>query len=110
MLWNAVSNCFFGPGNPGHHFKRLAKIFNLHGKVMKVITFRAEAVLKPGSHSSSTNPGDFEDLSIVNQLAVKLYRDWQLWIDQVEAERLQAAAEKEKKQNAFSCTSSSCTW
>jgi hypothetical protein len=75
MLWNAVSTCFFGPGNSGHHFKRLAKVFNLHDKVMKAITFRAEPVLKPGSHSSFTNPGDFEDISFINQLAMKLYRD-----------------------------------
>jgi hypothetical protein len=103
---------FFGPGNPGRHFKRLAKVFNLHDKVMKAITFRAEAVLKPGSHSSSNNPGDFEDISFVNQLAVKLYRDRQFWVDQVEAERLQAAVEKEKKQNAsdFLVPPPPCTW
>ncbi len=65
-----------------------------------MIIFRAEAVLKPGSHSSSTDPGDFEDISFINQLVVKLYRDRQIWVDQVEAERLQAAAEKKKKQNA----------
>jgi hypothetical protein len=100
MLWNAVSNRFFGPGNPGRHFKRLAKVFNLRDKVMKAITFRAEAILKPGSHSSSSNPGDFEYISFVDKLAVKLYRDRQIWVDQVEAERLQAATEKEKKQNA----------
>jgi hypothetical protein len=71
-------------------------IFNLRDKVMKVITFRAETILKPGSHSSSTNPGDVEDISFVNQLTVKLYKDLQIWVDQVEAERLQAAAEKER--------------
>ncbi len=97
MLWNAVSNRFFGPGNPGHHFKRLAKVFNLRDKVMKAITFRAEAIVMPGSHSSSSNPGDFEDISFVDKLAVKLYRDRQMWVDQVEAEKLQAAVEKEKK-------------
>jgi hypothetical protein len=75
-------------------------VFNLCAKVMKMITFRAEAILKPGSHSSSTYPGDFEDFSFVNQLAVKLYKDCQIWVDQVEAERLQAASEEEKKQNA----------
>ena len=100
MLWNAVSNRFFCPGNPGRHFKRLAKVFNLRDKVMKAITFRAEAILKPGSHSSSSNPGDFEDISFVDKLAVKLYRDRQIWVDQVEAEKLQVAADKEKKQNA----------
>ncbi len=36
----------------------------------------------------------------MNQLVVKLYTDHQIWVDQVEAERLQAASEKEKKQNA----------
>ena len=71
-------------------------IFNLRDKVMKAIMFMAKAILKPGSHSSSTNPGDFEDISFVNQLAVKLYKDRQIWVDQVEAERLQAAAEKER--------------
>ena len=100
MLWNAVSNRFFGPGNPGRYFKRLAKVFNLRDKVMKAITFRAEAILKPGSHSSSSNPGDFEDISFVDKLAVRLYRDRQIWVDQVEAEKLQVAADKEKKQNA----------
>jgi hypothetical protein len=56
MLWNAVSNHFFWPGNSGYHFKRLAKVFNLRDKVMQAIIFRAEAFLKPGSHSSSTTP------------------------------------------------------
>jgi hypothetical protein len=61
MSWNAVSNRFFDPRIPGRHFMRLAKVFNLCDKVMKAITFRAEAILKSGSHSSSTNPGHFED-------------------------------------------------
>jgi hypothetical protein len=78
MRWNAVSNHFFGPSNHGHHFKRLAKVYNLHDKVMKVITFMAEAALKPRSHSSSTNLGDFEGISFENKLAAKLYRDMQI--------------------------------
>jgi hypothetical protein len=79
---------------------------------MKEIIFRAKVVLKPGSHSSSTNPGNFEGISFVNQLGVKLYRDWQIWVNQVEAERLQVEAEKEKKQNAsdFLVPPPPCTW
>jgi hypothetical protein len=88
---------FFCPGNPGHHFKRSAKVFNLRDKAMN---FRADTVLKPGSHSSSTNPGNFEDGSFINRLAMKLYSDRKIWVNQVEAERLQAAAEKEEKKNA----------
>jgi hypothetical protein len=67
--------------------------------VIKAITFRAEAVIKPGSHSSSADPNDFEDVSTVDRLAVKLYKERQIWFDQVEVERLQTAMEKERKRN-----------
>jgi hypothetical protein len=83
-LWTAVSDRFFGPSNPGRYFKRLAKAFTLHDKVLKSISSRAEAVLKPGSHSSSLEPNDYENVSVVDKLAIKLFQEHQSFLDRVE--------------------------
>ncbi len=87
-VWTQASNHFFGPGNPGLLFKKLMKVFNLCDWVLKSIIYRAENALKPESHSSSQCLTDRKN---VVQLAVKL--------DHVEAQKLQAAPEKQQKQD-----------
>jgi hypothetical protein len=62
-------------------------------------SYRDGKVVKPGSHSSSQCLSDGENVSAVDQLAVKLYQERQSYIDCIEAQKLQAAAEKERKQN-----------
>jgi hypothetical protein len=69
-----VMDHFFGPGNPGALFKRPANIYNFHDTIMASVAFHAEQVTKPGAHSSLTNRDDFEDVSLVDQLAVKIHQ------------------------------------
>ncbi len=68
---------FFGSDNPGALFKRPAKVYNFHDIIMALVAFRAVQVTKPGSHSSSTNHDDFEDVSPVDKLAVKVHQEAQ---------------------------------
>jgi hypothetical protein len=74
-------------------------VFTLRDKVLKSIAFRAEAVLKPGSYSSSLEPSDFENVSTVDQLAVKLYQERQRFVDRAEAEKVEAAAQQQRKKD-----------
>jgi hypothetical protein len=75
----------------------LAKVFTLRDKVLKSISSQAEAVLKKGSHSSSLEPNDFENVSVVDKLAVKLFQERQAYVDRVEAEKAEAALQQQKK-------------
>jgi hypothetical protein len=99
-LLTQVSDHFFAPNNPSRHFKKLAKVFTFHDKVLKSINSQAEAVLKPGSHSGSSIPSDHEDVSTVDKLATELYQEWQQYIDQVDLETLQEAVQKQQKRDA----------
>jgi len=65
--------------------------------VLKSISSQAEAVLKPGSHSSSLEPSDDENVSAVDKLAVKLLQERQAYVDRVEAEKVEAAAQVQRK-------------
>jgi hypothetical protein len=98
-LWAAVSDRFFGPSNPGRYFKRLAKFLTLRGKVLKSISSQAEAVHKPGSHSSSLEPNDYENVFVVEKLAIKLFQECQSFLDRVESEKAEAAAQLQKKKD-----------
>jgi hypothetical protein len=51
-------------------------------------------VLKPGSHSLSLQPSDFENVS-----AVKLFQEHQAYVDWVEAEKAEAAAQQQRKKD-----------
>jgi hypothetical protein len=75
------------------------KVFTLCGKVLKSISSRAEAVLKPGGHSSSLEPNDYENISAVDKLAVKLFQECQAYVDWVEAEKIEAALLQQKKKD-----------
>jgi hypothetical protein len=72
-------------------------VFTLRDKVLKSITSQAEVVLKPGSHSSSVEPSDFENVSVVYELAVKLFQERQRFVDHVETEKVEAAAQQQRK-------------
>jgi hypothetical protein len=60
--------------------------------VLKRIIYRAENALNPGIHSSSQCPSDGENLSSVNQLAVKLDQERESIINRIEAQKLLATA------------------
>jgi hypothetical protein len=56
--------------------------------------------LRAGSHSSSTNQKDFENFLATDSLAVQLLREHKEAIEHAEAEKLQAAAEAQRKKDA----------
>ena len=55
---------------------------------------------KQGTHSSSNNPNDHEDLLEVDKLSVRLYVEYQEAVDVQEALRHDNLLEKENIQNA----------
>ena len=67
--------------------------------MIKSISSRTYAVLKPGSHSSSLEPSDYENVSAVDKLAIKLFQDRQAFMDRVEAEKVEAAAVQQRKKD-----------
>jgi hypothetical protein len=68
---------FFGPGNPGALFKCPTNIYIFHDMLMTLVAFHAEQVTKPGAHSSPANSEDFEDVSPVDKLALKIHQQAQ---------------------------------
>jgi hypothetical protein len=74
-------------------------VFTLHDKVLKSTSFWAEAVLKPGSHSSSLELIDYKNVSAVDQLVVKLFQECQRFVDHAEAEKLEAAVQLQRKKD-----------
>ncbi len=88
---------FFGPGNPGALFKRPANVYNFHDTVMASVAFRSEQVTKPGAHSSSANNEDFEDVSLVDKLAIRIHQEAQEHSLREEASKLQDLALKKRR-------------
>jgi hypothetical protein len=78
--------------------------------VLKTISSQAEAVLKPESNLSSLEPSDYKNVSAVDKLAVKLFQEHQRFLDRVEADMAEEAAQQQKKRYVqLSCSSSSWT-
>ncbi len=60
--------------------------------MLKSISSQSKAIHKSGSHSSSFEPRDYENVSVVDKLAVKLFQERPRYVDQAEAEKAEAAA------------------
>ncbi len=60
-------------------------------------TARAQAIQRPGAYSISSNPGDFENISKADKLAIKLLKERQEYQDQLEASQLQEQEAKHQK-------------
>ena len=67
---------------------------------MSAIKHHYERVNAPGSHSSSNNPGDHEDLLELDQLCIQLYVEYQEALDIQEAIRCNSLLDKENVHNA----------
>jgi hypothetical protein len=52
---------------------------------MASFTAHTQAVQQPGAHSKSSDPGDFENISKADKLAIKLLKEHQEYQDQLEA-------------------------
>ncbi len=71
----------------------------MRDKVVKSISSRAEAVVKPWSHSSSLEPSNFKNVSEVDKLVVKLLQEHQSFLDRVKAEKAEGALQQQKKKD-----------
>jgi hypothetical protein len=95
-----VMDRFFCSGNPGVLFKRPANIYNFHDTIMALVVFCAEQVTKSGAHLSLTYRDDFEDVSPVDKLAVKIRQEEQEHKLQEEASKQEETTMKRKKKKA----------
>jgi hypothetical protein len=67
---------------------------------MSALKSHYERVSAPGSHSTSNDPGDHEDLSELDQLCLWLYMEYQEALDIQEAIRCNNLLDKENVHNA----------
>jgi hypothetical protein len=88
------------PGAACELYKRLQKVYDFKTKVLTAMKPRHERVSGPGSHSNSHNPTDHEDLSVVDELSVCLFVEFQESVDIQEALRRNNLLETENINNA----------
>jgi hypothetical protein len=91
-----VADLLFRPGAACELYKRPRNTYDFKNKVLSAIKAR----YGPGTHSSSNNPNDHEDLLEVDKLSVHLYVEYQEAVDNQEALRRDNLLEKENIQNA----------
>jgi hypothetical protein len=77
LLFKAVAAC--------EKLKRPKNTYHFKNKVLSVMKVRYDRITGPGTHSSSDNPGDHEDVLPVNEVAVRLYIEYQEAVDIQEA-------------------------
>jgi hypothetical protein len=77
----------FKPGASCEKYKCPKNTYDFNNQVLVAMKVQYERVTGPGSHSSSQNPGDHEDVVVVDKLAVSLYIEIQEGIDTQEALR-----------------------
>ncbi len=90
----------FKPGAALEQYKRSRNIYDSKNKVLTMIKARYERVNGPGTHSSSNNPSNHEDLLEVDQLSVQIYVEYQEAVDIHEALWHDNLLNKEHIQNA----------
>jgi len=81
-------------------YKRPQKVYDFKNKVVSAMKHHYERVSAPGSHSSSNDPGDHEDLSELDQMCVRLYQEYQEALDILEAIKRDNLLDKENVANA----------
>jgi hypothetical protein len=75
----------FKPGASCKKYKQPKNTYDFKKKVLSVMKVLYERITGPGTHSCSDNPGDHEDVLVVDELAVRLYIKYQEAIDIQEA-------------------------
>jgi hypothetical protein len=95
-----VADLLFRPGAACELYKRPQKVYDFKSKVMSAMKAHYERVSGPCSHSNSHNPSDHEDLSVVDELSVRLFMEFQESVDIQEAIRCDNLLEKENVNNA----------
>jgi hypothetical protein len=96
-----VADLLFRPGAARELYKRPRNTYDFKNKVLSAIkAIRNDRVNGPGTHSSSNNPNDNENLLEVDKLSMRLYVEYQEVVDIQEALRCDNLLEKENIQNA----------
>jgi hypothetical protein len=90
----------FKRGAVCEQYKRPQKIYDFKNKVVSAMKAHYERVSAPGSHSTSNDPGDHEDLSEMDQLCMRLYVEYQEALDIQEAIKCNNLLDKENVTNA----------
>jgi hypothetical protein len=98
--WTQVADMLFKRGAACEQYKRPQKIYDFKNKVVSGMKAHYERVSAPGSHSTSNDPGDHEDLSEMVQLCVRLYVEYQEALDIQEAIKRDNLLDKENVTNA----------
>jgi hypothetical protein len=101
LPWTQVADMLFKRGVACEQYKRPQKINDFKNKVVLAMKSYYERVSAPGSHSSSNDPGDHEDLSELEQLCFRLYGEYQEALDIQEAIRRDNLLDKENVANAL---------
>ena len=70
--WMQVIEDLFLPDKPLFMFKRLGNLYDFKKKVVAGMKAQHGKVTGRGTHATSTDPDDFEDVSAVDRLAEKL--------------------------------------
>jgi hypothetical protein len=97
--WMQVIEDLFLPDKPLFMFKRPGNLYDFKKKVVAGMKARHGKVTGRGTHATSANPDDFEDVSAVDRLAEKLYNEMQLVQDQKEASCQEAELLKAAKKS-----------
>jgi hypothetical protein len=90
----------FKRGGACELYKRPKNTYDFKNKVMSAVKIRYERVNGPGRHSSSCNPSDHEDVLMVDQLASRIFVEYQEAIDIQEALKRDNLQDKENVNNA----------
>jgi hypothetical protein len=83
--WTQVADMLFKRGAAREQYKQPQKIYDFKNKVVSAMKAHYERVSAPGSHSTSNDPGDHEDLLELDQLCLRLYGEYQKALDIQEA-------------------------
>ena len=90
----------FKRGGACELYKRPKNTYDFKSKVMSAVKKRYDRVNGPGTHSSSGNPSDHEDVLMVDQLASRIFVEYQEAIDIQEALKRDNLQDKENVDNA----------
>jgi hypothetical protein len=90
----------FKQGGACELYKRPKNTYDFKSKVMSAVKKRYDRVNGPGTHSSSGNPSDHEDVLMVDQLASRIFVEYQEVIDIQEALTRDNLQDKENVDNA----------
>jgi hypothetical protein len=100
LPWTQVADKLFKWGTAWEQYKWPQKIYDFKNKVVSAMKAHYERASAPGSHSTSNDPGDHEDLSELDQLCLRLFAEFQEALEIQEAIKRDNLLDKENVANA----------